>query len=64
MMHTIIEVPVVWKGSDYELFLNILLNAKVTPKVVVYLCDGESFKFLFTAAMKSTFITKLQFKFG
>jgi hypothetical protein len=37
--HTIKEVPIVWKGSDWEFFLNILPNAKVIPKVVIYLCD-------------------------
>jgi hypothetical protein len=57
-MHTIKEVP------NWELFLNTLLNVKVTPKVFVYLCDLKSFKFLFTTAMKSTFITKIQFEFG
>ncbi len=44
--------------------MNTLLNAKVTPKVVIYLCDWESFKFLFTTTMKSTFITKMWFEFG
>jgi hypothetical protein len=44
--------------------LNTLLNANVTPKVVVYLCDWESFGFLFTTAMKSTFIMKMWFEFG
>lgn len=46
------------------MFLNIVLNAKVIPKVVIYLCDEESFKFLFTIAMMSTFITKMKFEFG
>jgi hypothetical protein len=44
--------------------MNILLNANVTPKVVIYMCDQESFRFLFTITMKSTFITKMWFEFG
>jgi hypothetical protein len=61
--HTIKEVPVVWKGLNWESFLNILFNAKVIPKVVIYLCDWESFRFLSTTTMKSTFITKMWFEF-
>ncbi len=38
-MHTIKEVLVVWKSFNWESFLNTLLNAKVTPKGVVCLCD-------------------------
>jgi hypothetical protein len=63
-MHIIKEVLVVWKGPDWESFLNTLFNAKVTPKVVIYLCGWESFRFLFTITMKSTFITKMWFEFG
>jgi len=57
--HIIKEVLLVWKGPNWESFLNTLLNAKVTPKVIIYLCDNESFKFLFTTTMKSTFIMKM-----
>jgi hypothetical protein len=63
-MHIIKKVPIVWKGPDWESFLNILLNAKVTPKVVVFLCDRKSFRFFLTTAMKSIFITKMRFEFG
>ncbi len=62
-MHIMKEVPIVWKDLDWESFLNILLNAKVTPKVVVYLCNCKSFWFLFTMAMKSTYIMKMRFEF-
>jgi hypothetical protein len=41
-----------------------MLNAKVTPRVVVCLCDWESFRFVFTTTMKLTYITKMHFKFG
>jgi len=41
MTHIIKEVHVVWKGLEWESFLNILLNVKVIPKVVVCLCGGE-----------------------
>ncbi len=64
IMHTMKEVPIVWKNPNWEFFLNTLLNAKVTIRVVVYLCDCESFKFLFMTTMKSTYITKMHFKFG
>ncbi len=37
--HTIKDVPIVWKGPNWESFLNMLLNAKVTSKVMVCLCD-------------------------
>jgi hypothetical protein len=57
--HIIKEVLLVWKGPNWESFLNTLLNAKVTPKVIVYLCDKEFFRFLFTTTMKSTFIMKM-----
>jgi hypothetical protein len=57
--HIIKEVLLVWKGPNWESFLNTLLNAKVIPKVIIYLCDKESFRFLFTTTMKSTFIMKM-----
>jgi hypothetical protein len=57
--HIIKEVLLVWKGPNWESFLNTLLNAKVTPKVIIHLCDKEFFKFLFTTTMKSTFIMKM-----
>jgi hypothetical protein len=63
-MYIIKEVLVVWRGLDWESFLNTLFNAKVIPKMLIYLCDWESFRFLFTTAMKSTFITKMWFEFG
>jgi hypothetical protein len=62
--HTTKEVPIVWKGPNWESFLNALFNAKVIPKVVICLCDRESFRFLFMIAMKSTYIMKICFKFG
>jgi hypothetical protein len=57
--HIIKEVLLVWKGPNWESFLNTLLNAKVTPKVIIHLCDKEFFKFLFTTTMKSTFNMKM-----
>ncbi len=45
-------------------FLNSLLNAKVTFKMVVCLCDHESLRFLLSIVMKSNFVTKLRFEFG
>jgi hypothetical protein len=62
-MHTTKEVPIVWKVLDRHSFLNMLLNAKVTPRVVVWLCDRKSFRF-FTMAMKSTYITNMRFEFA
>jgi hypothetical protein len=63
-MHTMKEVPIVWKVLDRNSFLNMLLNAKVTPRVVVWLCDQKSFRFFFAMAMKSTYITNMRFEFG
>jgi len=54
-MHIIKEVLVEWRGLDWELFFNTLFNAKVIPKVAIYLCDWESFKFHFTTAMKHSY---------
>jgi hypothetical protein len=40
------------------------LNAKAMFKVIVYICNYESFKSLLTIMCKSTFVTKNWFEFG
>jgi hypothetical protein len=62
--HTMKKMPIVWKGLDWESFFNMLLKLKVIFKIVVYLCDHESFKFLLSTIMKSIYVTKLRFKIG
>jgi hypothetical protein len=62
--HTTKKMPIVWKGLDWESFLNMLLKLKVIFKIVVYLCDCESFEFFLSIVMKSTYVTKLRFEIG
>lgn len=63
-IHTLKKIFVVWKGPNWEFFIIGLLDAKVTFKVVVCVCDRKSFKHLFTTILKSLFVTKVQFEFG
>jgi hypothetical protein len=58
------KMPIVWKGLYWESFLNMLLKLKVIFKIVVYLCDSESFKFFLLIVMKSIYVIKLRFKIG
>jgi hypothetical protein len=57
--HSTKYVPVVWKGPDRESFLLGLLNTKAMFKVIVCICDYESFENLLTTMCKSTFVTKI-----
>jgi hypothetical protein len=58
------KMPIIWKGLDWESFLNMLLKLKVIFKIVVYLCASESFKFFLSIVMKSIYVTKFRFKIG
>jgi hypothetical protein len=62
--HTLKEILVMWKGLDWESSIAGLLEAKVTFKMVVYVCDKEFFRHLFTTILKSIFIKKVRFEFG
>jgi len=62
--HTTKKMPIVWKGLDWESFLNMLFKLKIIFKIMVYLCDSESFKFFLSIVMKSIYVTKLRFKIG
>ncbi len=53
------DVPIVWKGLDWESFLIGLLNAKTKFMVVAYICNHESFKNLLTIVSKLIFVTKI-----
>jgi hypothetical protein len=53
------DVPTVWKGFDWDSFVTRLLNPKVRFKVVVCICDCNSFKNLFSIVCKSMYVTKM-----
>jgi hypothetical protein len=53
------DVPIIWKGLNWESFLIRILNAKANFMVVACICDWESFKSLFTIVSKSIFVTKI-----
>jgi hypothetical protein len=58
------DLPIVWKGLDWESFLIGLLNMMAMFKVIACISNHESFKSLLTTMCKSTFVTKIQFEFG
>jgi hypothetical protein len=62
--HSMKDVPIVWKGPDWESFLIGLLDAKANFMVVACTCDRKSFKNLFTIMCKLIFVTKIRFEFG
>jgi hypothetical protein len=62
--HTLKDILATWKGPNWECFITGLLEAKATFKVVVYVCDRESFKHMLTTILKFVFVMKVQFEFG
>jgi hypothetical protein len=62
--HSMKDVPIVWKGLDYESFIIGLLNTKGNFMIVACICDQESFKTLLPTVNKLIFVTKIQFEFG
>jgi len=59
IIHSMKDVPTIWKGPDWESFLLRLFNVRAMFKVIVDICDRESFKSLLTTVCKSTFVTKI-----
>jgi hypothetical protein len=62
--HNTKDVPTIWKGLNWESFLLGLLNMRAMFKIVVCICNRESFKNLLTTMCTSIFVTKIRFKFG
>jgi hypothetical protein len=62
--HTLEKSLTVWKGLDWESLIIDLLEAKATFKVVICVCDRESFMCMFTTIFKFVFVTKVRFEFG
>jgi hypothetical protein len=62
--HSMKDVPIIWKGPNWESFLIGIFNAKANFIVVACICDQESFKSLLTIMSKSIFVTKIRFEFG
>lgn len=62
--HMIKDDPIVWIGLDWESFLQVMKHAKVSFKVVVCICDQDSFKNMFSMVMKSSHVMSFQFEFG
>ncbi len=52
------------KNFDWDSFVSRLLNAKTRFKVVVCICDCNSFKNLFCIMCKSMYVTKMWLEFG
>jgi hypothetical protein len=57
--HSMKDVPIVWKGLDWESFLIGLFNAKASFMAVACICNRKSFKSLLIIVCKSTFVTKI-----
>jgi len=57
--HSLKDVPIIWKGPNWESFLIRIFNAKANFIVVACICDQESFKSLLTIVSKSIFVTKI-----
>jgi len=57
--HIAKDVPTIWKGFDWDSIVTGLLNAKARFKVVVCICDCNSFKNLFSTVCKSMYVTKM-----
>jgi len=62
--HIAKDVPTIWKGFDWDSIVTGLLNAKARFKVVVCICDCNSFKNLFSTVCKSMYVTKMWLEFG
>jgi hypothetical protein len=52
------------ESFDWDSFVTRLLNAKTRFKVVVCICDYNSFKNLFSIVCKSMYVTKMWLEFG
>jgi hypothetical protein len=62
--HTLKKTLAKWKGPNTKSFITSLLEAKVSFKVVVCVCDRKSFKHLFITIFKFIFVTNVRFEFG
>jgi hypothetical protein len=62
--HNTKDVLIIWKGLNWESFLLGLMNAKAMFKIIVCICNHESFKSLLTTMCKLTFVTKFDLSLG
>lgn len=62
--HTIKDDPTMWISHNQESFLQAMKHAKSSFKVVICLCDQNSFKNLFLMVMKSSHVMSFRFEFA
>ncbi len=62
--HMIKENPRVWIGPNWESFLQAMKHVKASFKVIVCICDQNSFKNLFLTVTKFGHVTSFLFEFG
>jgi hypothetical protein len=56
--HSTKDVSTIWKGLDWESFFLGLLNMKAMFKIIICICDYESFKSLLTIMCNQLLLQK------